>query len=229
MRLNVNPADLLQAADDYTELAARAARICPQAVTEVNAIVQTHGPIGYPAAVGILAGLAAPEQAVQAKAAQFGRYAERFTGHAATYTDQDQAAAAKFDAIAFPEVNVTPKPPPDEPAKYPVVCWLPSSDADPAAYCPADTTRVQYVDDNGQWIQKDITTGANETILNGEIPGVAYLTGPPPPGTDPAAQAPPGSTDILWRDNRGNLVHQHQGPPGSAPTITQYPPGRISW
>jgi len=54
----VHPVDLLRAADDYTELAARAATISPQAVAEVTRIIETHGPMRYPVAVGIVAGLA---------------------------------------------------------------------------------------------------------------------------------------------------------------------------
>ncbi len=40
--LNVNPADVLRAAADYTELQARAAAISPQAVAEVQRIAATY-------------------------------------------------------------------------------------------------------------------------------------------------------------------------------------------
>ena len=137
--------------------------------------------------------------------------------------DQDRAAAATFDALMFPQAHVGPKPPPDQPALPPVVCWLPSPGAEPAKYCPAQTTRIEYVDDKGQWVQKDIGTGANEVIMNGELPGVEYLPGPP------TGQAAPGTTDRLWPEERGNLVHERHESAGGPPKIEVLPPGRISW
>ena len=104
-----------------------------------------------------------------------------------------------------------------------MVCWLPSPGAEPAKYCPAQTTRIEYVDDQGQWVQKDIGTGANEVIMNGELPGVEYLPGPP------TGQAAPGTTDRLWPDERGNLVHEHHESASGPPKIEVLPPGRISW
>ena len=73
--LNVNPADLYRAADDYTELAARTAQLPAQALAEIQRIAASHGPMGFPTALGIAAGMAAREAAVQAKAAQFRQYA----------------------------------------------------------------------------------------------------------------------------------------------------------
>ncbi len=94
--LDVNPADLHSAAADYTELAARAAAISPQAVDEVTRIIETHGPMGYPAALGIVAGLAAHEAPLAAKTVDFTRYAERLTEHAGTYVSTDADAASRF-------------------------------------------------------------------------------------------------------------------------------------
>lgn len=222
-QLNVNPADLYRAADDYAELAARTAQLPALARAEIQRIAASHGAMGFPAVLGIAAGMAARECAVAAKAARFDQYAETFTGHAAAYIDQDRAAAATFDALGFPQAHVEPKPPPDQPGAAPVVCWLPSPGADPAKYCPAETTRIEYVDDTGRWIQKDIGTGANEVVMTGELPGVEYLPGPP---IGPAA---PGTTDRLWPDEHGNLVHEHHEPGGGAPKIEVLAPGRISW
>lgn len=219
-QLNVNPADLVKAAGDYSDLSALTAQLSPKVAAEIQAIAASHGPMGHPIAVAIATGLSSQDKAVQSQGAQFAQHSERFTGHAATYTDADRAGAAKFDAITFPQVHVEPKPKPKHDHIPPVTCWLPSPDADPAKYCPAETTRIQYVDKDGNWIQKDIGTGANQRILNGEIPGVQYLPGPP---TEPA---PPGVTDRLWPDEDGNLVLQHEGNP---PTIAKMPPGRISW
>ena len=106
-QLNVNPADLLKAPDDYTDLAARAALLSPQALAEVNRVVDTHGPMGYPAAVGIAAGLATRDAPVHAKAHQFVQYAQRLTGHALTYAGEDTAAEARLNALTFPEPSTT--------------------------------------------------------------------------------------------------------------------------
>jgi hypothetical protein len=79
--LKVNPADLVRAAEGYSELAARAAMISPQAAFEVQRIAETHGPMGYPTAVGITAGLANAEGPLMAKVADFTTYSQRFTEH----------------------------------------------------------------------------------------------------------------------------------------------------
>ena len=155
---------------------------------------------------------------MQAKAAQFGQYAERFTGHAATYTDQDQAAAAKFDAIAFPEVNVTPKPPPDEPppsTRWCAGCPVPTPTRRPTARltqrgCSTSTTAAS----GSKRTSPPAPTRPSSTAKS---QGVAYLTGPPPPGTDPAAQAPPGSTDILWRATAETWCISTKGRPDPRP------------
>ncbi|WP_218565228.1 type VII secretion target, partial [Mycobacterium xenopi] len=118
--LNVNPADLLRIADAYSELAARAAQIPPEAVVEVQRIAQTHGPMGYPTAVGVAAGLANAEGPLNAKAAEFQAYSQRFTEHAATYTTTDGAGAEEYAKhIRFEDINSDqttsdqPKPAPD--------------------------------------------------------------------------------------------------------------------
>ena len=99
--LNVNPADLVRFADRYSELAARAAQISPQAAVEVQRIADTHGPMGFPTAVGIAAGLAKAEGPLQAKVADFNTYAQRMTEHAATYTQVDGQDAQRVQAVNF--------------------------------------------------------------------------------------------------------------------------------
>lgn len=99
--LNVNPADLLVAAEGFSDLAARAAEISPRLAAEVTRVIESHGPMGYPVAVGIVAGLVGPDARVAAKAEQFGQYAQRFAEHAATYVVEDGAAAGRIGDIAF--------------------------------------------------------------------------------------------------------------------------------
>lgn len=114
-QLNVNPADLLCTADAYTELAARAAQISPQVAAEVQRIADTHGPMGFPAAIGIAVGLANAEEPLNAKVAAFQTYSQRFTEHAATYTAQDHEAAQRygtpFETTVAPANHIIAPPP----------------------------------------------------------------------------------------------------------------------
>lgn len=100
-QLNVNPADLLRAADAYADLAAQAAHISPLAAAEVQRIADTHGPMGYPAAVGMAAGLANAQGPLLAKIGDFTTYTQRLTEAAATYTTTDGAVATPFDSLTF--------------------------------------------------------------------------------------------------------------------------------
>lgn len=98
--VQVNPADLNNAAEQYAQLQMAAAAISPQAVDEVHRIIATHGPMGYPVAVGVVAGLARRQAKVEGKAADFGVYATRLNEHAATYADQDQTGARGYGETA---------------------------------------------------------------------------------------------------------------------------------
>ncbi len=95
-KLDVNPADLRNVADQYTQLQVVASAIGPQAADEVNRIIATHGQMGYPVAVGVVAGLARRQAQLEGKAADFGVYAERFEEHAAAYESGDQEGAEKY-------------------------------------------------------------------------------------------------------------------------------------
>lgn len=111
-KLNVNPAQLLDAAGDYAELSARVTQLSPQALTEVQRISDSHGLIGYPTAIGLAAGLAKAEQPVLNKAADFQDYSQRLTEHAATYTSQDGRAARDTKSVGYhidrPDGNAGP-------------------------------------------------------------------------------------------------------------------------
>jgi hypothetical protein len=94
--LKVDPRDLLRVSESYRELGLRAQLISPQAATEVQRISESHGPMGYPTAVGIAAGMANAEGPLNAKVADFHEHAGRFEEHAATYSGQDQDNAKKY-------------------------------------------------------------------------------------------------------------------------------------
>lgn len=91
-QLDVNPADLLRAADTYTGLAERISQLSPRAAAEVARVADTHGPIGCPTAVGIAAGIANAEPPLHARVIDFQSYSQRFADHAATYTTEDHDA-----------------------------------------------------------------------------------------------------------------------------------------
>ena len=152
--LNVNPADLYRAADDYTELAARTAQLLVQALAEIQRIAASHGPMGFPTAVGVAARMAARESAVQAKAAQLEQYADNFSGHAGAYIDQDRAAAATFDALDVPASPRRPQAATRSAGAASGGVLAAQRRRRPGEVLPRRTTRIEYVDDKGQWIQK---------------------------------------------------------------------------
>lgn len=101
MTLNVNPADLVALSQDYSQLALKIAELCPATAVEVQRIIDTHGAMGYPVALGVVAGLARREPAIATLLAAFGAYSERFVEHASTYVSQDTAAASSYSEADF--------------------------------------------------------------------------------------------------------------------------------
>ena len=57
-KVNVNYSDLSRVSGEYAELQAQAAALSPLATEEAQRIIASHGPMGYPVAVGVVAGLA---------------------------------------------------------------------------------------------------------------------------------------------------------------------------
>ncbi|WP_165659558.1 type VII secretion target [Mycobacteroides abscessus] len=97
-KLDVDPAQLVDVSDQYGELATEMRGLGPKAAEEVTRFIATHGLIGYPAAVGITAGLAKAEARVAAKAADFLGHQQRFLEHAATYATTDAEVAGSISA-----------------------------------------------------------------------------------------------------------------------------------
>ena len=227
-KLNVNPSLLLGAASDYAELSTRVAQLAPQALTEVQRISNSHGLIGYPTAVGLAAGLAKAEQPVLTKAADFQDYSQRLTEHAATYTDQDQRAARDTKSVDFhtdrPDGNAGPHQPPHHPKPAP--CYIGPEGADPAKVCPPETDTINYVDKDGNYVKKNLQTGAETVLLRpGPIdndPSTCYL---PSAGADHSICGP-GTTSWMYpRD--GNMITDELGPDGKAHTRFSTPPGPL--
>ena len=212
-KLDVNLPDLSRAAADYAELQTRASAIGPQAVEEARRIIATHGPMGYPVAVGVVAGLGRRQGALDALTAQFGAYSARFDQHVATYSSEDLEAARRFDAIRFPVVPdgvVEPKPPkpddgddPPPPFDPAMTCWIGTSDG-PTSACPTHTEQYLYVED-GTWMTRQVRDGIVAELPSDYGEPQTLLEKPPAPGTDPFAGLPPGTVKVLWPNPDGSL------------------------
>lgn len=231
--LNVDPADLRTVAARYADLGIKASVISPRAVAEVQSIVNSHGVMGYPTAVGIAARLAREEQRVVAKTADFTQYSERFTEHAATYTAQDQDAAKRFKSIDFPDaarpINPAPHDPPtkDRPKE---TCWIGTADG-PTAACPKGTTQYLYVED-GTWKIRQSDESKFVSVLAPNDQPHRRLLPEPPSSTDPFAGQPSGVNEIAWTDSNGTLhriirwdPRPAQGEPAGSMEIAPCPPG----
>jgi hypothetical protein len=235
--VDVVPADLLGSADAYAALAARAALIAPQAVVEVQRIAESHGPMGYPTAVGVAAGLASRERAVNAKVADFGAYSQRLTEHAAAYSREDGRGAVRLAAVAWPAglrelvsttgvpaAHVDPKPPPSRPAG--TCCWIGTENGDVASLCPPDTDTVTYVDKDNNYVSKDLGTGEVTVMMRpGPISSVGndcWL------GSADADRSICGPNAIRWTYARGGyLVTEQLDPDGTIRVIRQTPLGPL--
>jgi Excreted virulence factor EspC, type VII ESX diderm len=214
-KLNVNLPDLSRAADDYAELQTAAATISPQAVDEVKRIIATHGPMGYPVAVGVVAGLARRQGPLESKAAQFGQYSELFHEHAGTYSDADHEAAQRFEALDFTEGVIQPKPNDDEPSPpYPrLTCWIGSADGD-TSVCSEDATEYMYVED-GTWKVRQVDNGLVSELPPRYGEQQALLPSPAAPGSDPFAGVPSGDNQVVWPNPDGTIGGASASPTAS--------------
>lgn len=203
--LNVDPDDLTRVADEYSSLQTAAAAISPQAADEVHRIITTHGPMGYPVAVGIVSSMARRQSALDAKAADFGQYSERFLEHAAAYREGDHLNAHRFDALDFSESG--PPAIDDTSAGEPFrrhPCWIATADGDTSA-CSKDTTEYVYVE-NGVWKNRQADNGfVSELPLDVAGPGSTLLPAPPTPGSNPFDNAAPRDTTVYWPKPDGSI------------------------
>lgn len=100
--LDVDPADLRRTAQRYRDLGTQMQALPAQAITHAQHVIDTHGIMGYPVAVGITAAMAKTEARLAAKAAAFNTtHAERFDEHASTYTTQDTHGAHTIAETTF--------------------------------------------------------------------------------------------------------------------------------
>uniref|UniRef100_A0A5Q5BST8 Uncharacterized protein n=2 Tax=unclassified Mycobacterium TaxID=2642494 RepID=A0A5Q5BST8_MYCSS len=225
--LNVNPADLVRVAGEYSALQTAAATVGPQAVDEVHRIIASHGPMGYPVAVGVVACLARRQGPLEAKADDFGRYADRFIEHAAAYRDADRQAAQRYASLDFSEAAALPATDDDdEPTDpYPkLVCWIGTADGD-TSVCSKDATEHMYVED-GVWKNRQIDNGfVSELPPSSAAPRTTLLPAPPAPGSDPFADAAPGDRTVYWAEPDGSMGQAWRQPDGSVVSSRDTGPG----
>ena len=226
-KLNVNLPALSRAADDYAELQTAAAAISPQAVDEVKRIIATHGPMGYPVAVGVVAGLARRQGPLESKAAQFGQYSQRFHEHAGTYSDADREAARRFEALDFTEGVIQPKPNDDEPSPpYPTLtCWIGTADGD-TSVCSEDATEYMYVED-GTWKVRQVDNGLVSELPPRYGEQQTLLPSPPAPGSDPFAGVPSGDSHVVWPNPDGTIGGAYRQPDGKVIQLPPITPGDL--
>lgn len=225
-KLNVEPGDLSRVAGEYSGLQTAAAAIGPHAVDEVNRIIATHGPMGYPVAVGVVAGLARRQATLETKAADFGQYSERFLEHADAYRDADHQGAQRFSAFDFSEAAKLPSLDNYESSEpYPKrVCWIGIADGD-TSVCSKDATEYMYVED-GVWKNRQVDNGfVSELPPSAAPPRTTLLPAPPAPGSDPFANAAPRDNAVYWPNPDGSMGQAWRQPDGSVISTQDTGPG----
>lgn len=223
-KLNVEYSDLSRVSGEYAELQAQAAALSPLAAEEAQRIIASHGPMGYPVAVGVVAGLARRDARVQAKASDFGQYSERFLEHEATYRDADHAGAQGYSALDFSEAVQVPTPDDDEHPSFPKnVCWIGTADGD-TSVCSEDTTEYMYVED-GEWKNRQADSGYVAELLPSSAPLQTLLPEPPAPGSDPFANAAPRDFAVFWPNHDGTMGRAYRQPDGSVISTQDGGPG----
>lgn len=225
-KLNVEPTDLTRVAGEYSGLQTAAASIGPQAVDEVNRIIASHGPMGYPVAVGVVAGMARRQAALEAKAADFGQYSERFLEHAAAYRAGDHLGAERFEALDFSQSATPPTLGDDDPPAYfpKNVCWIGTADGD-TSVCSKDTTEYMYVED-GVWKNRQVDNGFVSGLPpSAGGPRTTLLPEPPAPGSDPFVDAGPRDRTVYWPNPDGSMGRAWRQPDGSVISTQDAGPG----
>lgn len=227
-QLNVNLADLAGVADQYQALQQQAAALSPRALEEVQRIAETHGPMGYPVAVGVVARLARDYGRVDAKAADFGAHSQRFTEHAATYADEDARAAQRYEALDLREGLLPPVQPHAPSPRLDVrTCWIGTADGDTSA-CHKDTTEYLYLD-KGTWKLRQADNGFVTELADNHGTSQHWLDHAPAPGTDPFAEAAPHDVMVWWKRPDESLVSAYRNPDGTIfETSGTAPGGEVS-
>ncbi|AFM20089.1 hypothetical protein Mycch_5415 (plasmid) [Mycolicibacterium chubuense NBB4] len=125
----------------------------------------------------------------------------------------------------IPAGHVSPQPPPVGPSGN--LCWIGSKDGDIKRLCPDDTDTVTYVDDNGNYVRQDLSSGQISIVHRpGPITGDPSTCWLPHAGADRAICGPRASTWMYPHD--GSLITEELGPDGKVRVTFQTPLGPLN-
>lgn len=111
-----------------------------------------------------------------------------------------------------PVMRVQPEPPPQHSA--PPACYIGREDGDVARLCPPGTTQVTYYDKSGNYVPKDLDSGAVTTVdTPGPDPRYPTLCHLPSAGADRSICGP-GTTQWSWQADDGAIVTETLLPNG---------------
>lgn len=135
--------------------------------------------------------------------------------------DKPPAAASPFAPLAY----VDPKPPPAGQDAVPS-CWIGTADGDVAALCPPGTDTVTYVDADGNYVFKDLNSGAVTIQLRpgpgDDDPQSCWL---PTAGASRSICGPDTTSWTYPKD--GYLITEELGPDGKVHIKFQTPLGPL--
>ena len=136
---------------------------------------------------------------------------------------QNIRTAAQGYEIA-PRGHVDPKPPPEREA--PALCWIGTEDGDVAAICPPNTEEVSYVDDDGNYVSKNLRTGEVTVVMApGSLPVNPSVCWLPSPGADRSICGPATTSWIYPKG--GYLITEELGPDGKTRVTFRTPLGPL--
>lgn len=115
-----------------------------------------------------------------------------------------------------------PKPP-GQPAGP--CCWIGTENGDVAKLCPPDTDTVTYVDKDGNYVAKSLSSG-EVTIIHRPGPMGASNACWLPSGDADRAICGPGATQWMYPRN-GFLITEELGPDGRVHVVYQTPLGPL--
>lgn len=124
----------------------------------------------------------------------------------------------------LPEIHIDPTPPP--PRRSAPICYIGTEDGDVVKLCPPDTDTVTYFDKNGNYVSKDLDTGA-VTIMHPPGPQDDAPTDCWLPSAD-ANRSICGPRTTTWTyPHDGYLITEQLGPDGKTHITFRTPRGPL--
>lgn len=211
----------LTAAITAAEAAGRSARIQLSEVQsewrDQQAALRAQAGTAEGAAAFLTAGASRVNEASQIVAAAAGSYGQS--------TGKVRDATSDLPFPYLPEFHIDPTPPPP-PRRSAPVCYIGTEDGDVVKLCPPDTDTVTYFDRDGNYVSKDLGTGA-VTIMHSpgpqdDAPTDCWL---PSADADRSICGPRTTTWTYPRD--GYLITEQLGPDGKTHITFRTPRGPL--